>query len=178
MPTTVRTATIDDALTIARIRVDTWRVAYAGRIDEAVLAGLDAEPEGARRRERWDEFHHDPRGTELIAEVDGAAAGWAAIGPSVDEEFPEHGQVYAIYALPHHWGAGVGHALMDASEQFLRTAGFTHAVLWYLDGNDRAARFYERHGWYDDGATKMDASLVGGDAADALHERRRQKRLA
>jgi GNAT superfamily N-acetyltransferase len=177
MPPSVRTTTVDDAATIARIRVDTWRVAYAGLIADDLLAGLDAEREGIRRRERWDEFHSDPRGTELIAEIDGEPAGWAAAGPSRDPELPGHGEVHAIYALPHRWDAGVGHALLEASESFLRSAGFTDALLWYLDGNARAARFYERHGWIDDGATKSDASLVGGDEANALFERRRQKTL-
>ena len=177
MRPTVRTATPDDAPTIARIRVDTWRAAYAGLIADDVLAGLDADREAVRRRERWEEFHSDPRGTELIAELHGEPAGWAAIGPSRDPGLPEHGEVFAIYALPHVWGAGVGHALMEASESFLRSAGFTHALLWYLDGNERAGRFYERHGWIHDGATKSDASLVGGDEANALFERRRQKTL-
>ncbi len=143
MSVEVRTATPDDAEALARIRVETWRVAYAG----------------------------------LIAEVDGAPAGWAAAGPSRDPELPGHGEVHAIYVLPQFWDAGAGHALMDVMERFLRSAGFTHALLWYLDGNAHAARFYERHGWSEDGAAKSDARLVGGDEANALFERRRQKSL-
>lgn len=177
MSVEVRTATPDDAEALARIRVETWRVAYAGLIADEVLAGLDAEREGAARRARWDEFHSDPRSIELIAEVDGAPAGWAAAGPSRDAELPDHGEVHAIYVLPQFWDAGAGHALMDVIERFLRSAGFAHALLWYLDGNARAARFYERHGWSEDGATKSDARLVGGDEANALFERRRQKTL-
>lgn len=41
-----------------------------------------------------------------------------------------------------------------------------------LDGNERAARFYERHGWIEDGGTKLDARPEMN-----LHERRRVKRL-
>ena len=33
---------------------------------------------------------------------------------------------------------------------------YRHAVLWVLDGNRRARRFYEREGWAFDGATKVD----------------------
>ena len=30
------------------------------------------------------------------------------------------------------------------------------ALLWVLEGNDRAARFYEREGWRRDGATSVE----------------------
>ncbi|KRF23226.1 MULTISPECIES: hypothetical protein [unclassified Phycicoccus] len=30
------------------------------------------------------------------------------------------------------------------------------ATLWVLDGNQRARRFYEHHGWRSDGAAKVD----------------------
>jgi hypothetical protein len=36
----------------------------------------------------------------------------------------------------------------------LRDAGFGAAILWVLDGNDRAQRFYEIGGWQLDGAAK------------------------
>jgi hypothetical protein len=39
----VRPAVRDDAAEIARIQVDTWRIAYPNLLPEAVLAGLSAE---------------------------------------------------------------------------------------------------------------------------------------
>jgi hypothetical protein len=46
-----------------------------------------------------------------------------------------------------------------------------------LDGNDRAARFYERHGWHEDGAVKEDERIVGNTGVPALRERRRVRDL-
>lgn len=175
MKVVVRPADRRDARDIARIRVETWRAAYAGLISDDILASLDAEREGGRREELWEQFHSDPRTAELIAHVDGELAGWAALGPSRDEDLAADGQVFAIYALPSHWGYGVGHALLEAGEEFLRRAGFAQAHLWVLQGNDRAATFYERHGWIEDGATLLDDSLVRGHAP--LAERRRVKLL-
>ena len=37
------------------------------------------------------------------------------------------------------------------SEQSLRDSGFAHALLWVLDGNERAERFYRAAGWERDG---------------------------
>jgi GNAT superfamily N-acetyltransferase len=174
----VRVAVREDAAAIARVRVETWRAAYDGLIPQHVLDRLDPEREAVRRAELWDQYHADGRMVDLIAEADGELAGWAAVGPSIDDDLPGNGQVYAIYALPGFWGRGVGHALMAAAEEHLRSVGFAEAHLWYLDGNERAGRFYDRHGWFEDGATQVDDRLVGGEATDALHERRRAKRLS
>lgn len=175
MTVDVRPAVRSDAHDIARVRVETWRAAYDGLIAPDVLDGLDAQREGARRSELWDEYHADRRATELLAHVDGELAGWAAIGPSQDAALPDSGQVFAIYALPAFWAQGVGHALLTSAEDFLRRVGFSRAHLWVLDGNARAAAFYESHGWTEDGATMDDDSLVRGH--EPLRERRRVKVL-
>lgn len=177
MSVVVRAATRADAPAIARVRVETWRAAYAGLIAPEVLDQLDAEREGARRAELWDEYHADPRTGEFVAQDGDDVVGWAATGPATDETPGEHGQIFAIYVVPAHWSTGVGHVLLTAAEDHLPTAGYTRAVLWVLDGNERAARFYERHGWLEDGATLVEDRLVGGAAAHALHERRRVKDL-
>ena len=75
--------------------------------------------------------------------------------------------------LPHQpWLAPPSAADHAAVEQALRSDGHETAYLWVLEGNERAARFYERHGWASDGARKVDTrpGLV-------LHERRHVKRL-
>jgi len=46
-----------------------------------------------------------------------------------------------------------------------------------LDGNVRAAAFYERHGWHEDGVAKDDDELIAGPHPQTLRERRRVRRL-
>ena len=53
---------------------------------------------------------------------------------------------------PRSWGAGHGSALHEAAMDHLAKEGFGEAVLWVLEGNERARRFYERRGWRADGA--------------------------
>ncbi|MDY0910645.1 GNAT family N-acetyltransferase [Microbacterium sp. CFBP9034] len=174
----VRRATREDVRAISHLRVDTWRAAYAGLMSADLLDRLDADAEAVRRLARWDEMHVDPRGSELVAEVDGVVAGWAAVGASIDDDRPRDGQVFAIYARPEFWSRGVGHALMLVAEEHLRAAGFRKAHLWVLDGNERAAAFYERHGWREDGATMTDERRIGGGDVHALFERRRVRDLS
>jgi ribosomal protein S18 acetylase RimI-like enzyme len=69
--------------------------------------------------------------------------------------------VYAIYVAPHWWSTGTGRLLMEAAVASLVSAGYRRAVLWVLDTNTRARRFYETAGWAPDGAANTMAALGG-----------------
>jgi ribosomal protein S18 acetylase RimI-like enzyme len=43
-------------------------------------------------------------------------------------------------------GRGVGSALMDAAYALIRELGISELMLYVMDGNERATRFYERLG--------------------------------
>ena len=47
---------------------------------------------------------------------------------------------------------------MEAGLDYLR-GEFSEAILWVLQDNPRARRFYERHGWTLDGASKRSRHL-------------------
>ncbi len=83
------------------------------------------------------------------------AFGW--VGES--REVADEGELYAIYALPEAWGSGVGRVLMEAALASLREEGFLAAILWVLEDNPRARRFYEREGWRHDGGRREDEHL-------------------
>lgn len=178
MPVTVRRATAADARAIATIRVASWRAAYDGLMPPVLLERLDVDREAHLRAVHWNERHADPRVADFVAYANGDAVGWAAVGPCRDDDGPHRGELYALYALPDRWSTGVGHALMGAAEQALRDARFAEASLWVLDGNARAAGFYERHGWREDGTVKDDERIVGSTGAAPLRERRRVRDLA
>ena len=180
MTVTVRQATAADARDIAAIRVTSWRSAYDGLIPSALLERLDVRFEAQRRAQNWPRYHTDPRSVEFLALRSGHAVGWASVGPCRDDDVGAgvRGELFALYALPAQWSTGVGHALMTAAEESLRSSGFRTASLWVLDGNERAAAFYERHGWREDGSVKDDERIVGSTGIPALRERRRVRDLA
>ena len=80
-----------------------------------------------------------------------------SVGPSRDPD--ADAELYAIYALPEAWGTGAGTALMRAGLDLMREAGYAEAILWVLEDNPRARRFYEREGWRFDEAFKDDDVL-------------------
>lgn len=151
----VRDATADDAPRIARVHVRSWQGAYRGLIDDAYLASLDE----ALRSDNWRRSIERGRGRVIVAVCEEAIVGFAALLASRDEDAgPGCGEISAIYALADAWGRGVGRALMDEALVRLAGDGLTEVMLWVLDGNERAIRFYERAGFRPDGATKVDDS--------------------
>jgi ribosomal protein S18 acetylase RimI-like enzyme len=148
----VRRATVADAAAIADVHTRTWQVAYAHVFGSERLAGIDA----GRRRSAWERAIASGEDV-FVAEVDEHVVAFVSVGATRDDE--ALGELYAIYALPEAWGSGAGHALMRPAVEALREAGFGEAVLWVLDDNPRARRFYEREGWELDGERKEDEFL-------------------
>jgi ribosomal protein S18 acetylase RimI-like enzyme len=86
---------------------------------------------------------------------------------------PETAEIQAIYLVPEAIGLGIGRSLFQAAVDDIVAHGFKAAILWVLDTNERARRFYEAAGWAADGATKTE-ERPGRD----LHEIRYARNLA
>jgi GNAT superfamily N-acetyltransferase len=152
----IRRALADDALGVATVHVRSWQATYKGLMPDPYLDQLDVE----RRRVGWERTIAEadwPRSGTLVAtEANGRIIGFAHVGPARDGDGDPTvvGELAAIYLLPDVWGSGVGRRLMVAAVNVLRDAGFVEAILWVLEGNERAQRFYDIGGWQLDGATK------------------------
>jgi GNAT superfamily N-acetyltransferase len=152
----IRRALADDALGVATVHVRSWQAAYKGLMPATYLDQLDVE----RRRVGWErniaEADWPRAGTLVATEANVHVVGFAHIGPARegDGDPTVVGELAAIYLLPGVWGSGVGRRLMLAAVNLLRDAGFAEAILWVLEGNERAQRFYEIGGWQLDGAAK------------------------
>ena len=137
----IRDAAVGDEAEIARVHVDCWRVAYRGQMPDEMLASVSVE----RRTEFWRRSLEEGEDRVIVAEADGAVIGFVSVGPARDEDGVA--ELYAIYIEPERFGTGVGHALMDAALERMRELGYDEAMLWVLDGNERAERFYRIAGW-------------------------------
>jgi ribosomal protein S18 acetylase RimI-like enzyme len=150
----VREARDDDAAGIARVHVRTWQHAYRGIVPDAYLDELSIEG-----RERvWDRELKNPTYEDhrvWVAERDETVVGFVNIGAARDADAPPSaGELYAIYVDPPSWGTRAGHALMIQAVEGLIAARRPCALLWVLEANPRARRFYELHGWYFDGTSQ------------------------
>jgi GNAT superfamily N-acetyltransferase len=144
----VRDARPADAAEIGRVHVQVWREAYAGLMPADYLAALDPQASAAR----WAEMLAQPAdGVRRLVGVasSGEVVAIAAAGPSRDDDAPTPWELWAINVLAAHHGSGIADLLMG------QLVGVGPASLWVLRGNERATRFYARHGFQSDGAVKL-----------------------
>ena len=144
----VRLARVVDADEVGRVHVQVWREAYAGHMPADYLEGLDPMKSAARWKLRFE--MDEPDGTVLVATgPDGEIVGFAAAGPTRDEDAPTDWELYAINVLADHHGTGV------ADQLIIAVLAERPATLWVVNDNARAEAFYRRHGFSVEGATKL-----------------------
>ncbi len=156
-PVAIRSATVEDAPAIASIHVRSWQWAYRGQLPDDYLDRMSETLDRRIERRRAELANLPPEARWWVAEQDGKIVGFAITGPSRDADMPpKTGEVELIYLLPEAAGKGVGRALFAHAVADLRERGYERAMLWVLESNARARRFYEAAGWRADGANKTE----------------------
>ena len=153
----IRTVTTDDAEALGTIHVRSWQAAYRGLMPNDYLDSLDGFIERRVETHRRLASIDGTRHTYLLSEDDGVPVAFLYAAPSRDEDSDDDtAEILMIYALHSHWGQGHGGALMSQGLIDLARIGYQSVMLWVLDGNDRAIRFYEACGFVADGVAKTD----------------------
>jgi ribosomal protein S18 acetylase RimI-like enzyme len=163
----IRPAGLEDALGIATIHVEAWRVAYRGIVPDEYLRALSIE----QRRAGWRQILAAGESV-WVAEDGNKVLGWISAARSRDADSSQAGEIWAVNVDPGHWGKGVGGALCTAAEQELRKQGFTDVTLWVLKDNERALRFYVSNGFIRD-VCKDRLIQRGGKALSEVRMRKR-----
>lgn len=138
----VRPVEPEDAQALGEVHVQVWHEAYAGVFSQDHLDGLDPVEFTAR----WRAWTLDPaaqlRTLRVALAPSGRVVGFAIAGPSRDLDAPVADELYAINLLAAHHGSGVADLLLAAV-----LPGPKPASLWVVAANERARRFYTRHGF-------------------------------
>jgi ribosomal protein S18 acetylase RimI-like enzyme len=173
MAVELREARRGDELAVAELHVRSWQEAYGELMPAEFLAALD--PRDRAERYRFEDGEGPT--TVLALSAEGGSGGdpsltnrevrpgsppdpfepllgFVTFGQSRDDDARGLGEIYALYVDPCSLRGGVGRKLMAEARRRLVEAGFSEAILWVLQGNDRAASFYEGEGWSPDGATR------------------------
>src|SRR5690242_6480056 len=161
MAATLRTGNDVDLLPVGALHFRSRAAAYAHILSPEVLA----TPGAAALAEWWSERWKWERDTHrlTVAEDFERIVGFSYVGPS---ETAGAAELYAIHVDPVVVGSGVGRLLMVNALEQLAAVGGERAVLWVLEDNERARRFYDRGGWMADGETRVEA--IGGEPVKQL----------
>lgn len=141
----IRKAEPADAKSIAKIHIQTWQTAYAGIVPDEYLSSLSY----GEREVWWRQIleANRPGVGNFVAEVEAdGIVGFAQGGPEREGDRTYRGELYAIYVLQPHQRRGFGHRLFLAVTERLILDGFPSMLLWVLQDNRPACRFYEALG--------------------------------
>ena len=138
----IREARPADAEGIARAHTASWRTSYRGILPDAVLDRIDVDQRAASWRRvlvdrskyalvAYDVTHHD-------------IVGLCDAGRSRSD--PGMGEVYRMYLEHHARRHGLGREMFEQVTDWLRSQELRSLVIWVLDNNHHARRFYEAMG--------------------------------
>ena len=142
----------DSRLEVSRIYEESWKFAYQGIVPQSYLDGIPAG--------RWADVLDRAGWDTLVLTEGGKLAGTSSVCPSRWPGWPGFGEVASLYLLPEYMGRGYGRALLEAAVETLAGQGFRDVLLWVLEDNRRARRFYERAGFAFHGDAMED--VIGG----------------
>ena len=140
----IRPATLSDAEGIAQVHIRAWQESYKHIFPEKYLQSLSYPTRLEFRQKMFAEPL--PRELHLVAIEGAQVVGFCDAGPRNSPESSEPGEIYAIYLLESHKNHGIGTKLMDMVHAFLVERELTPYVVWVLEDNIAACRFYEFRG--------------------------------
>ena len=106
----IRPGKVEDAPGITYVQTYTWKTTYSGLMPEEILDNrikeLPKRTENTRRRLEAGEPY-------LVAEAEGKIVGMAVCLPSRNPDYPEDGEIQAIYILKEYQKVGIGRQLFS-----------------------------------------------------------------
>ena len=133
---TIRQAEEADVLQIAQILVEDWKIAYRGIIDGAFLDAMNVKERYERELRRYRQYTVAARGREVLGFI------WAQAA----EDEAADCEIVALYVRYAERKSGVGRALFRHAADGFRAAGKKRLIVWCLEENAEARRFYEKMG--------------------------------
>ena len=136
----IRRATVDDAVAIARVRVESWRTTYRGMIPQAYLDGMTVEASATL----WDRSLSagSQRSQVFVAEDADGVLGFAAGVVLPEPKLGFDAELAAIYLRPAYHRLGLGSKLVGVTASALVAQNATGMVVWVIAGNKGARDFY------------------------------------
>jgi GNAT superfamily N-acetyltransferase len=139
----IRPAEVADAADIARVQTTSWQTSYRGILPDSILDTMDVARRASMRRD----ILLDGAGLDLVAydttHLD--LVGFCHAGTS-RRQGPLVGELYEIYIVDRAKRYGLGRELFERATGWCRAAKLSSMIVWVLEHNRHARRFYEAMG--------------------------------
>jgi ribosomal protein S18 acetylase RimI-like enzyme len=170
----VRRARTDDAGELAELYAESLVDAYAGISLPKTMGVVDR----SARAERFQSTIADGSRLWLVATEGQLVIGFCGLAPARDPDLAHAvGEVTTIAVSRPFRARGHGRALLVSAANEAEAKGCSELVLWVVAANLGARAFYERVGFREDGAARIDSRL-GADARIVRYRTSTQRRLA
>lgn len=143
--TSIRPATAADVAEIADVWHEGWHAGHAGHVPDGLTAARTPGSFHERTRTRVAD-------TTVARDEAGGLIGFVmVVGDEVEQ----------VFVGPPGRGTGVAGLLLTEAERLVAAGGHDEAWLAVVAGNTRARRFYEKHGWRDEGDLAYEVTAGG-----------------
>lgn len=133
--------TESDLREVDELYVAAWKAGYIGLLPQDYLDSLTS-----KIADRSPKSYFFDEGSFVI--LDGTQiAAHCHVRPAAESKMRGWGEIHTMYALPQFWGKGHAGELLDYAANWLYERGFDDVYLYVLEGNERAERFYAKHGF-------------------------------
>lgn len=169
----LRRLTAADAADLAQVESAAWRAAYAEILPRRALARMTP----AALERRWCLRLQKKGELRWGIQLGGHLVGYGTAGFCRDRDMERGfaGELFELYIHPRLQGRGLGQELMARTWADLEQHGFRWGVVWVLEENESARRFYTRSGLHHDGKRKR--LVHGGRRVMAVRHCRALNRL-
>ena len=137
----IRKVKYEDIEQIVDINIKDWKKVYKGIIDDEILDNLNRE----EKIKKWREHYNI--GNVIVAEENGTILGYCRYDDNaIYENTDIDSEIIAIYVDCDKLGNGIGRTLIEYVKKDLRNKNKTKMVIWCLEKNQNARKFYEKMG--------------------------------
>jgi len=138
----IRKANIEDAQSIGKVHVDSWRTTYESILPDDFLNNLSYE----QRTELWKKNISDDTNYVLVAENEqDEIIGFATGGTRKTNSVPNATDLTSIYLLKEYQGLGIGKQLLKEVFAYFKQKGYKKVFVEVLAEN-KTRDFYEYYG--------------------------------
>lgn len=132
MSYSIRKATIKDIPGIQKVITIAWNQTYQGIVNDDFLERLTQNEEARIQHniETWDETDNI-----LVLETDNNIIGFVRFGNSKDSNYPNTGEIFALYILQEYHKKGLGKQLIKKAVKEFEKLNISKMIIGCLEGN-------------------------------------------